>query len=119
MVKFVRLILSVIVGCVVSFIIAMYFSGIHAILTCGIFALAITLLVSAFISQVCSQKGIILLANIIIFIVAFVLYAALYTTVDEAGDMNLGSFLVIFAPYIVATYILCISYDNNENNNGS
>ena len=109
--KAIKWILSAFIGIVCSFTIALLSEGVHALITCGITAFAIAGILYYIILENSDMK---LLISIVAFIVVFVLYLLLYGYINNSGDWDWFSFIVMFGPYILTSYVLFADQPNTD-----
>ena len=100
-VAIVKIILSIFVGSVASFVLILISEGLHALVTCGLFAL----IVASIIYYAMENSGLKKLVSVAVFIISFILYVFPYSYVNEESDSYLLFGLVAFIPYIFLAYI--------------
>ena len=97
----IKILLCIFIGSIISFILVLINEGLHAIVTCGIFAFVVTAIIYG-IFENSKLKNLIAIAT---FIISFCLYLTPYDYATGENESYLLLFIIAFVPYIVLTYI--------------
>ena len=96
----IKIVLSIFIGCVAGFILMLINEGLHALITCGLFAIIIASIAYAIFSN-SNLKNMI---AVVTFILAFIIYIFPYSYACEENESYLIFILVAFCPYMVFSY---------------
>ena len=103
-VTIINILLCVFIGSMISFVLALINEGLHAIVTCGIFAFVIATIIYILFDN-SKLKTLISIAT---FIISFCIYSIPYNYATGENESGLLFFIIAFGPYIVLTYIFSI-----------
>lgn len=98
----VKVIIAIFIGSVASFILGLFNEGLHALVTCGIFAF----IIAGFVYFIFSGSGLEKFVAVAIFIVSFIIYIYIYSYVNEECESLLVFAIVAFTPYSILSYLI-------------